>query len=145
MGKAFSDFEEIPSLEELNQLSKESLIGQLGIEYTEVTKGKVVGRMPVDQRTRQPIGILHGGASIALAETVAGLGSMCLVNLKEQEIRGLNIVASHVGGISEGYVIAEANIIHQGRTTHIWNVDVKDLNKRLISTIRVTNIILTKK
>ncbi len=145
MEKAFSDFDEIPSLEELNRFSKGTLMEQLGIQYTEVIKGKVVGQMPVDQKTIQPTGILHGGASIALAETVAGLGSMCLVDLKTQEIRGINITASHVGGIREGYVIAEANIIHQGRTTHIWNVDVKDSNNRLISTIRVTNIILTKR
>ncbi|MDP4206148.1 MAG: hotdog fold thioesterase, partial [Bacteroidota bacterium] len=87
--KSLPDFGRIPSLEELNDRSKNTLVSNLGIEYTEVKQGKVIAQMPVDERTKQPMGILHGGASLALAETVAGLGSMCLIDINTQQARGI--------------------------------------------------------
>lgn len=132
------------SVEELNRLNKKTLIKQLGIEFIENREGYLKARMPVDERTRQPLGILHGGASLALAETIGSLGSALLVDLDKFEVRGANINANHVGAISEGFVYGIAEIIHRGRYTHVWNINITDKDGRLISVSRLTNIIIEK-
>jgi uncharacterized protein (TIGR00369 family) len=132
------------SLDELNKLSQNTLMQQLGIEYLETREGYVKAKMPVDKRTLQPMGILHGGASLALAETIGSLGSILLVDLNKYEVRGANISANHVGAATEGYVYGVAQIIHRGRYTHVWNITIKDENDRLISVSRLTNMIIEK-
>ena len=133
------------SMEKLNASSHKTLMEQLGIEYLEKREGYVKARMPVDERTLQPMGILHGGASLALAETIGSLGSALMLDLDKYDVRGANINANHVGAATHGWVYGEAEIIHQGRYTHVWNITIKDENDRLISVSRLTNMIIEKK
>jgi len=131
-------------IEELNKLNKGTLMEQLQIEYLKVGYGYVKARMPVNERTKQTMGILHGGANLALAETIAGLGSALLVNLDEYDVRGAQINANHVGTADSGWVYAEANLIHRGKNTHVWNIDIKDEKGRMVSTCRLTNFVINK-
>lgn len=117
---------------------------QLHIEYLEVGDGYVKARMPVNERTKQPMGILHGGANLALAETIGGLGSALIVDLDKFEVRGSQLSANHVGTARSGWVVAEANIIHRGKNTHVWNIDIFDDAGKMVSTCRVTNFVLKK-
>jgi len=132
------------TLEKLNTIIQGTLIESLGIEFTEAGSGLVRARMPVDQRTLQPAGILHGGASLALAETVGSLGSMLIVDPDIYDVRGSNIQASHVRPVSNGWVEAEATLVYQGKNTHLWNIDIRDKENNLISTARLTNFIIRK-
>jgi 1,4-dihydroxy-2-naphthoyl-CoA hydrolase len=131
-------------LQIINQGMKESLIGNLGIEVTQIGEGLVEGFLLLSEKNSRPDGILHGGANLALAETLAGLGSMLLVNLKEYDVLGTQVSGNHTGVLIKGKALAEAKIIHRGNKTHIWNVDVKNEEGRLISTVRVTNMIVKK-
>ena len=133
------------SMEQLNSSSKNTLMEQLGIIYLEKKEGFVKAKMPVNDKTKQPMGILHGGASLALAETIGSLGSALLVDLKKYDVRGANINANHVGAATDGFVYGEARIIHQGRYTHVWNIEIKDENGHLISVSRLTNMIIERK
>lgn len=132
------------TMEELNRSSHNTLMQQLGIEYLEKREGYVKARMPVDERTKQPMGILHGGASLALAETIGSLGSALLLDLDKYDVRGANINANHVGAVTEGWVYGEAELIHRGRYTHVWNINIRDEHGRLISVSRLTNMIIEK-
>lgn len=132
------------SMEELNASSHKTLMQQLGIEYLEKREGYIKARMPVDERTLQPMGILHGGASLALAETIGSLGSVLLVDLKKYDVRGANISANHIGAVSHGWVYGVAEIIHRGRYTHVWNINISDEKGRLVSISRLTNMIIKK-
>ncbi|MFJ9386225.1 hotdog fold thioesterase [Peribacillus sp. NPDC101481] len=117
---------------------EKSLIGTLGIEMKEVGEGKVIATMPVDERTRQPYGLLHGGASVALAESVASFGGMMLVDSTKQAVVGLEINANHVRGVRSGVVTAEGNIIHRGKMTMVWDVKIRDEEDHLICISRCT-------
>ena len=100
--------------------------------------------MPVDHRTRQPFGILHGGAPLALAETVAGLGSMLSIKPEEYAV-GMQVSGNHISSAHEGDTVrAVATIVHRGRSSHVWNVDVFTSTNKLVSTVRVVNSILKK-
>ncbi|MEN9699610.1 MAG: hypothetical protein RLZZ301_808 [Bacteroidota bacterium] len=117
----------------------------LGIEYLEVGADFVKASMPVDARTRQPMGILHGGASVALMETVGSLGSVLLIDSDTHYSVGLEISANHVGGIRDGLVIATARLIHGGRKTHLWNIEIREAQtERLICHGKHTVMILPK-
>lgn len=131
-------------LQIINQGMKESLIGNLGIEVTKTGEGLVEGFLLLSEKNSRPDGILHGGANLALAETLAGLGSMLLVNLKEYDVLGTQVSGNHTGVLIQGKALAKAKIVHRGNKTHIWNVDVTDEDSRLISTVRVTNMIVKR-
>ncbi|SHF58211.1 uncharacterized domain 1-containing protein [Mariniphaga anaerophila] len=131
-------------LELLNQAMQNSLVGNLGIEVTKIENGLVEGFLQLSEKNNRPGGMLHGGANLALAETLAGLGSMLIVGLQENEVLGTNVSGSHTGVLKQGKALAEARIIHQGNKTHIWNVDVRSEEGRLISTVRVTNMIVKR-
>lgn len=133
------------TIEQINQFCKETFIGHLEIEFTEFGKDYVKAIMPVNQKKHQPTGILHGGASLAMAETVAGAGSVLLVDETKYEVLGLQVTGNHVGTVSEGDILATAEIVHQGQATHVWDVKITDSQNKLISVIRVTNIIREKK
>ena len=135
---------EIP-LDLMNAQAKHALMGNLGIQYTYASPDRIEATMPVDERTRQPFGILHGGATLALAETVAGLGSM--ISCQPDEIVvGMQVSGNHVSSAHEGDTVrAVATIVHRGRSSHVWNVDVFTSTNKLVSTIRVVNSILKKK
>jgi 1,4-dihydroxy-2-naphthoyl-CoA hydrolase len=122
-----------------------TLIQALGIQITHYEKGKVVATMPVDERTRQPYGILHGGASVALAETVASMGAFELVDQETEIVAGLEINANHVRSKSEGIVTAVGTVLHQGRTTQVWDIKITDEQDRLICVSRCTMAVIKKK
>lgn len=128
-------------LNQINEMCRGSLLDRLGIEFTFVSNHKVEADMPVDSRTIQPIGILHGGASIALAETVAGFGSQWICESDETAL-GMQVSANHISSVSSGTVHAVASLIHHGRKSHVWNVDILSDDRKLVSTIRVTNLIV---
>ena len=134
---------EIP-LDLLNAQAQHALMGNVGIQYTFASEERIEATMPVDQRTRQPFGILHGGATLALAETVAGLGSM--ITCKPDEIVvGMQVSGNHISSAHEGDTVrAIATIVHKGRSSHVWNVDVFTSTNKLVSSIRVVNSILKK-
>jgi len=132
----------ILTLEELNNLCRNTMIEHLGIEFTELTNGHVVARMPIDERTIQPMKRLHGGAIMTLAESVGSAGSLALVDSSRYIVLGVEISGSHVGSTSEDYVLAEGNIVHQGASSHVWEIHVRDKNDVLISVCRLTNRII---
>ncbi len=132
------------SIEEVNHLNKNTMMEQLGIEYTVVEEGYMEAKMPVDRRTYQPYGILHGGASIALAETLASFGSALMVDTDSFHVKGQNVTANHIRSVSHGWVYGEAKIVHKGRTTHLWNVDILNEEEKLVSTCRLTIFIVPK-
>lgn len=135
---------EIP-LEQLNARAQHALMGNLGIQYTYASEDRIEATMPVDQRTRQPFGILHGGATLALAETVAGLGSMILCK-PDEIVVGMQVSGNHMSSAHEGDTVrAVGTIIHKGRSSHVWNVDVFTSTDKMVSSIRVVNSILKKK
>lgn len=127
----------------LNKINKNALMESLGIEYTETAEGLVKGTMPVDKRTIQPVGILHGGASLAFAETLGGLGSALLVDISKYRVVGAQLSANHVGMALSGKVYGEARIVHKGRKTHVWNIDITNEEGKLVSTARLTNMIIS--
>jgi 1,4-dihydroxy-2-naphthoyl-CoA hydrolase len=110
----------------------------LGIEIVELTPQRVVATMSVDERTRQPFGILHGGASVALAETVASLGACMNVDLERQTAVGLEINANHIRAMRDGHVRATATPFHVGRSTQVWDVRIVDDQGRPVCVSRCT-------
>lgn len=135
---------EIP-LDQLNAQASHALMGNLGIQYTYANKERVEATMPVDQRTRQPFGILHGGATLALAETVAGLGSMIACQ-PDEVVVGMQVSGNHISSAHEGDTVrAVATIVHQGRSSHVWNVDVFTSTNKLVSSVRVVNSVMKKR
>lgn len=132
-------------LDQLNAQAKHALMGNLGIQYTYVSQDRVEATMPVDHRTRQPFGILHGGATLALAETVAGLGSMVLCQ-PDEFVVGMQVSGNHISSAHEGDTVrAVATIVHQGRSSHVWNVDVFTSTNKLVSSVRVVNSVMKKR
>ncbi|EHL77937.1 MULTISPECIES: hotdog fold thioesterase [Bacillus] len=124
---------------------EQGLIASLGMKIIEMKKGKVVMTMPVDDRTRQPMGFLHGGASVALAETAASLGTAQLIDPETQICFGLEINANHIRSKTEGMVTARAEAVHIGRSTCVWEIRIVDENDRLICLSRCTVAIVNKR
>ena len=132
-------------LDQLNAQGKHALMGNLGIQYTYAAEDRVEATMPVDHRTRQPFGILHGGATLALAETVAGLGSMIACQ-PDEFVVGMQVSGNHISSAHEGDTVrAVATIVHKGRSSHVWNVDVFTSTNKLVSSIRVVNSVMKKR
>lgn len=123
---------------------KDTMVENLGIVFTGYGEGWVEATMPVDHRTFRPGNILHGGANLALAETIAGFGSMLAVNIQEYDVRGIQVSASHTGKADCGPVYGRADVLHMGKRTHVWNVDIRNASGKLISTARVTNMIVKR-
>ena len=120
----------------------DTLIDHLGIQVLEVSGTRVVATMPIEARTHQPMGLLHGGASVALAETVASLGAHLSVAEQGLTAVGLEINANHLRGVRSGLVTATATAIHQGRSTQVWQIDIVDGQGRAICTSRCTLAII---
>ncbi len=131
-------------LEKLNSVGKNTLMETLDIKFIEVDKNKVVATMPVTTKVHQPDGVLHGGATVALAETVGSYASFLSVDKEKQMVRGIEISANHLRSLSEGLVIATATPIHKGRTTQLWEIKIKDEQDNLISLCKLTTIVLSK-
>jgi len=132
------------NLKSLNAVNKGTLMESLGIEFTEVGKDYVKGTMPVDERTFQPMGLLHGGANVALSESLGSVGTYLILGTKTHYGVCIEINANHVGSVMEGNVIGTARLLHQGKTTHIWNIEIRDNQDKLISYSRMTMMILER-
>ena len=133
------------SLHEANALSDSTLLGALGIEFTHIESGHIEATMPVDRRTQQPYGLLHGGASAALAETLGSYGSHLIAQESGGIAVGVELNINHVKSKRNGTVTGLAKILHQGRTIHIWNIDIVDEEKQLIASSRLTVMVKEKK
>ena len=131
-----------PSLAWATSRREGTLLDTLGIELTELTEDSLKGRMPVDGRTRQPGGVLHGGASVAFAETLASWGSTFTVDPEAFYCVGMEINANHVRPIAEGWVLGEARPISRGRTTQVWDIRITDEQGRLVCVSRCTMAVL---
>lgn len=126
------------ALDELRAVARPSLIDTLGITVEELGTERVVATMPVDERTRQPFGILHGGASVALAETVISLGAWRNVDRARYAAVGLEINANHIRARTDGIVRAVATPVHRGRSTQVWSAELRDEEERLVCIVRCT-------
>lgn len=123
-----------------------TLFHALGIEITEVKPGRVTATMPVDDRTRQPAGLLHGGASVALAETAASIGGTYMIDKETEEaVVGLEINANHIKAKKDGVVTAVAEIIHRGKTTMLWEIKIRDEQDQLVCISRCTLAVIRKR
>jgi len=121
------------------------MVEHLGIKFVEVGTDYLVAHMPVDHRTHQPYGLLHGGASVALAETLGSLAAWACVDDEKYMCVGLDINANHVRGITEGYVVGKATPVHVGKTTHVWQIHITNPQGKLVCISRITMAILPKK
>ncbi len=133
------------SLEEVESLFKNTMMETLGIRCREIGDDYVIATMPVDHRTHQPMGLLHGGASAALIESIASMGSTLLIDLNKEVPVGLEINANHIGGMKSGLVKAIGKLVHGGKRTHVWQVDLfDDATEKLICTGRLTVLIVPR-
>lgn len=133
------------SLDILNGYNKDTLMETLKIEFVAVGADFLTAKMPVNSKVHQPYGILHGGATAALAETVGSSASAFFLNDNSKIVKGIELSINHLKSKREGEVFATAKAIHQGRTTHLWEVKIVDEEDNLISLCKITNIVLDKK
>ena len=130
-------------LHAVNAISKDTILEHLDIQVIELGDNFLRATMPVDKRTHQPMGLLHGGASAVLIESLGSIGSSLIIDLQKESIVGLEINANHIRSVKSGIVTGLANIIHCGRKTHVWQVDITDESQKLICTGRLT-VMVTK-
>ncbi len=132
------------TLDQINQMGRGTMGEAIGIEFTAVGDDWLEATMPVDHRTKQPAGLLHGGASVALAETLGSVASVLHVDSKKQSVVGLEINANHIRSAREGKVTGRVRAIHLGRTTHLWEIQITDPAGKLVCVSRLTVMILDK-
>lgn len=129
----------------LNKLNKNTLMETLEIEFIDVGIDFLTAKMPVNSRVHQPFGILHGGATAALAETVGSCASALFVDTKTKIVKGIELSINHIKSVKDGFVFGTAKPIHKGRTTHLWEIKIVNEKEQLISVCKLTNIVLDKK
>jgi len=134
-----------PTLDALNAFSQATLVEHLAIEFTAIGDDFITARMPVDRRTVQPFGLLHGGASVALAETLGSIAATFCINTQEKMCVGLEINANHVRSARAGYVFGTVRPLHIGGSTQIWQTQIVDEKERLICISRLTIAVLDRK
>jgi len=128
----------------LNKICSDTLMEHLGIVYTEIGEDYLIAEMPVSSKHYQPMRILHGGASVALAESVGSALSVIHVDLDRFDVKGMEINANHIRSVKKGTLIAKASFIHKGGTSHIVEINICNEQNKLISICRLTNVILKK-
>lgn len=128
-----------------NDWSKNTLMETLEIEYIDAGEDFLKAKMPVNSRVHQPMGLLHGGATIALAESVGSAASLMLINPEKQEVRGIEISANHLRSKREGTVYCTAKIVHKGASIHLWEIRIVDENDKLISLCKLSNMVLSRR
>jgi len=131
-------------LAHLNAISQNTLMQTLDIEYIDYGDDFLVAKMPVTSKVYQPNGILHGGATVALAESVGSAASHLFFDNNEFEIRGIEISANHIKSVKDGFVFATAKILHKGRTTQLWEIKVTNSDNQLVSLCKLTTIALKR-
>jgi uncharacterized protein (TIGR00369 family) len=138
-------FDKDKMLQLCNEWSKNTLMETLEIEYIDAGEDFLTAKMPVNPRVHQPMGLLHGGASVALAESVGSAASIMFVNPEKSEVRGIEISANHLKAKRDGMVYATAKIVHKGRSIHLWEIKITDENNNLVCLCKLTNMILPRK
>ena len=138
-------FDPKATVELLNKFSQNTLAQHLGIEFTEIGEDFVSGRMPVDHRTHQPFGLLHGGASVALAETLGSQAAALTLDLSKQFCVGLDINANHIKAVKQGFVEGTAKPVHIGKKTQVWEIRISDESGKLVCISRITMAIIDKR
>lgn len=140
-----SIFKAKPTLETLNKMSANTLISHLGIECTAIGEDFIEAKMSVDHRTHQPLGLLHGGASVALAETLGSVAATCCIDIATQYCVGLEINANHIKSVRSGFVYGIAKPVHIGKKTQVWEIRITTEEKELVCVSRITLAIIDKK
>jgi|688.fasta_scaffold538148_2 1,4-dihydroxy-2-naphthoyl-CoA hydrolase len=132
------------SLDSIRKRNQNTLVDTLAIEFTKIGDNFLTARMPVNEKTRQPLGIMHGGASCVLAETIGSTAANYVIDSQLQFCVGLSIYTSHIRSVRDGFVVGTATPLHLGRSTQVWNIDIKDEQESLISSTRLTMAVLNK-
>lgn len=135
---------ETPCLEQLNSMAAGTLAAVLGMEFTAIGEDYLVAKMPVDHRTRQPFGILHGGASAALAETVGSMAGWLCINPELKSCVGLELNCNHIRSKTDGWIFARAQPVHIGGSTQVWDIRITDEKEQLICISRLTMAVIKK-
>ncbi|WP_192085296.1 hotdog fold thioesterase [Algoriphagus sp. Y33] len=138
-------FSQKPSLNQINQMGKNNMPGFLGIVFTEIGDDHLTATMPVDERTKQPMGLLHGGANVVLAETLGSVAASLTIDMNKQACVGLEINANHLKGVKSGLVTGTTTPIHLGKSTQVWEIKIKNEQGQLCCISRITLAILDKK
>jgi 1,4-dihydroxy-2-naphthoyl-CoA hydrolase len=132
-------------LRQCNAMCKNTLMETLGITFIDFDENSLTARMPVNSKVHQPDGVLHGGASVALAESVGSAGAFIFLNTENRVVRGIEIAANHIKSVKEGYVDAVATIVHKGKTTQLWQIKILNSEKELVSLVKLTTITIPTK
>jgi 1,4-dihydroxy-2-naphthoyl-CoA hydrolase len=140
-----SIFKANPTPEILNKMFTNTMVEHLGIECTLIGDDFIEAKMPVDRRTHQPLGLLHGGASVALAETLGSVAATCCIDMATQYCVGLEINANHIKSVRSGFVIGAAKPIHIGKRTHVWEIRITNEAKEMVCISRITMAIIDKR
>ena len=139
------NYEKEKTLQICNEYCKNTLMSHLEIEFIDAGDGFLKAKMPVNSKVHQPMGLLHGGASVALAESVGSAASLMMVNMDLFEVRGIEISANHVKSKRNGIVYGTAKIIHKGSSVHLWEIKITDEKDNLISLCKLTNMVMPKR
>ena len=132
-------------LKRINSANKNTLMETLEMSFIDIGENFLTAKMPVNSRVFQPDGVLHGGATVALAESVGSAASYLSVDREKQMVRGIVISANHLKSVTEGFIYAKANPVHKGRTTQLWEIKITDDKNNLISHCKLSTMILNKK
>lgn len=138
-------WKESVSVDELNAMFVQNMVVGLGIRFTEISADSLSATMPVDERTRQPFGILHGGASVVLAESLGSIASNLVIGLGDYVGVGLEVNANHIRPVKDGHVTGVCTPIHLGHKTHVWDIKIHDKRGKLSCISRLTVAIVPKK
>ena len=133
------------TIEEINQMNAGNMLEHLGIEFIEIAEDSLTARMPVDHRTRQPMGLLHGGASVALAESLGSVASYLCVDSEKYACVGLEINANHIKSAREGWVYGTVRSLHLGQRTHVWEIRVTNADQQLVCISRLTVAVIDRR
>ena len=133
------------SLEQMNKFSQGTMVQHLGIQFTAIGDNFIEATMPVDNRTHQPLGLLHGGASVALAETLGSVAATCCVDTKTQYCVGLEINANHIKSVRQGMVTGRTTPIHIGKKTQVWEIRITNEQLELVCLSRITIAVIDKR
>jgi len=132
------------TLEDINKFNQGCMVSHIGIVYTEVGIDYLCAKMPVDERTKQPLGLLHGGASVVLAETLGSMAANLCLDSKKEFAVGLDINANHIKGARSGFVYGRAQVVHLGKKTHVWEIKITNEDDELVCISRLTMAVLSK-
>ncbi len=129
----------------MNQMFVNTMVSHLGIEVTRMGEDFIEAKMPVDHRTHQPLGLLHGGASVSLAETLGSIAATCCIDMSKQYCVGLEINANHIKSVKSGFVYGITKPVHIGKKTHVWEIRITSERQELVCISRITMAIIDKK